>query len=290
MKITCMFCGQEKDASVEHVIPKSIGNNSLTTNNVCKECNDALGATIDDKFVNSFPIKLEREMLGLSGYKGNIPKMLTRGKDSDGNTIVFDKKSGWKYKTEVTETPDGYNIVASSKEEAIKAINERTKRKNISESCKEKMIEKIKNTKLEKRSPSIKMCCSFNASDLEPEFLKIAFEYMNIYYSNLYSQDPVGIHLKEMLNQLKSGNLVNCSPYVNYIDCQQHDKSKYRHLMDIGEVYHLILPDVKDNDKLYIAISLFNNKLCYSVLVSKNASLYPEKSREMIKIHIKQSK
>ena len=122
MKITCIFCGQEKESSLEHVIPEAIGNNSFTTNIVCTDCNSALGATIDGKFVNSFPIEMKRGMLGLKGYKGNIPQVLRRGKDSNGNTIILNKDSGPKYIPKVTEKGNDFSVMANSKKETVQTI------------------------------------------------------------------------------------------------------------------------------------------------------------------------
>ena len=113
---------QKKESSLEHVIPEAIGNNSFTTNIVCKVCNSALGETIDDKFVNSFPIEMEREMLGLKGYKVNVPQVLRRGKDSNGKTIILDKDSGPKYIPKVTEKDNSFSVMANSKEEAEQII------------------------------------------------------------------------------------------------------------------------------------------------------------------------
>ena len=48
--------------------------------------------------------------------------------------------------------------------------------------------------------------------------MKIAFEYMNIYYGDTYKQDPIGNQIKNSLNQFKSGKMADYSNHV--IDVQ----------------------------------------------------------------------
>lgn len=273
LKITCIFCGEEKESSLEHVIPEAIGNNSFTTNIVCTDCNSALGATIDDKFVNSFPIEMKREMLGLKGYKGNIPQVLRCGKDSNGNTIILDKDSGPKYIPKVTEKDNSFSVMANSKKEVAKIIKKKLKRKQVPKEI-GKALKKIENTEVEESRPKINFRYNYNVSNFKLEFLKIAFEYMNIYYGDTYRQDPIGNRLKNILNQFKSGNIADYSKYV--IDVPSKLSTPVMNALKRSKQnIHIILPVIGPNNRLFISILLFNGEFSYSVLVSNHGDAYP---------------
>lgn len=274
LKITCIFCGQKKESSLEHVVPEAIGNNSFTTNIVCTDCNSALGATIDDKFVNSFPIEMKREMLGLKGYKGNIPQVLRRGKDSNGNTIILDKDSGLKYIPKVTEKDNSFSVMASSKKEAAQIIKKKLNRKHVPQKLIDKALKKIKNTEVEESRPKINFRYNYNVSNFKLEFLKIAFEYMNIYYGDTYKQDPIGNCLKNILNQFKSGNIADYSNYVIDVP-NQLSTPVMNALKRSNQNIHEILPVIDPNNRLFISILLFNGEFSYSVLVSNHGDAYP---------------
>ena len=56
----CIICCQKKDVgefNIEHVIPDSSGGD-YKINNVCKDCNNLLGNTVDHDFLKNPLIKL----------------------------------------------------------------------------------------------------------------------------------------------------------------------------------------------------------------------------------------
>ncbi|WP_099044408.1 HNH endonuclease [Leuconostoc citreum] len=266
-----MFCGQKKTSSLERVIPKAIGNKILTTNDVCKECNSALGQTIDRKFLDYLPIAMKRETLGLEGYKGGIPQVLKEGTDSSGNKLKFYKDSDPQYVPKIFSNDNGFNLIANSKNEAIKMSTKSMKRKHISQKIIDTGVQKIQNATLEENNSKIKFSFTVDKSSIEPEFLKIAFEYMNIFYCDTYEKDPIGIALKNILNQLKSGGKSAYSEYVKDIS------SDFKKIIRTEKaIYHRILPIIDSNNRLFIAISLFNREFELFVLVSQNGDNYPE--------------
>ena len=68
----CIFCLEEKEPSVEHIIPESIGG-CLRMSKVCSECNSELSRLVDNPFANSPFIKLYRYMHSIGGKRGKIP-------------------------------------------------------------------------------------------------------------------------------------------------------------------------------------------------------------------------
>jgi hypothetical protein len=60
----CFFCLQERDPSDEHVFPEAIGG-TVTTDRVCKLCNDFLGARVDVCLTDHPTILLKRAEFGM---------------------------------------------------------------------------------------------------------------------------------------------------------------------------------------------------------------------------------
>lgn len=78
----CFFCLHDREPSCEHIFPKAIGG-LLSTDRVCKRCNDRLGAEVDVLLTDHQFVVSERWRLGLAGNSGKVPdavvEMLGKG-------------------------------------------------------------------------------------------------------------------------------------------------------------------------------------------------------------------
>lgn len=75
----CIICNNDKEPSEfskEHVIPESAGS-SYFIDTVCKDCNNLLGRTIDNKFLDNFFVKLYLSKFNIKNKKGKLPKLWT---------------------------------------------------------------------------------------------------------------------------------------------------------------------------------------------------------------------
>lgn len=83
--IICLATDPPTEFTEEHIFPEALGG-TLTTNNVCKPCNDLLGHTVDEPLVNHTLVALIRRNLKLAGKKGKLPNPFehaTLGDDSE---------------------------------------------------------------------------------------------------------------------------------------------------------------------------------------------------------------
>lgn len=273
LEITCMFCGEKKEASKEHIIPKAIGNETLTTNNVCKDCNSTLGATIDDKFVNNFGIQAERSRLSLKGYNGTVPNPLKNGTDEDGNKVTLDKDLNPHYIPNIDDTGYGLEIGTSSAKEAYQIALKKLKRKHIPREKAKEILKNSRVVKSEKIRSKISFERNIDTEDVNLEFLKIAFEYMNKEYGDIYRKDPIGNDLKNILNQFKSGNKVDYSKYLSEIPKEKITLFK-NVMQEKGRNIHLIRFILTKDNKLFVVILLFNGDYSRTVLVSNFGNKY----------------
>lgn len=70
----CIICNNDKEPSEfskEHVIPESAGS-SYFIDTVCKDCNNLLGRTIDNKFLDNFFVKLYLSKFNIKIKKENF--------------------------------------------------------------------------------------------------------------------------------------------------------------------------------------------------------------------------
>lgn len=74
----CIICKEEREPSVEHVFPESIGG-SYEIRTVCKDCNDKLGREVDCKLTDHLYVKIVRNNLRLMGKKSRMPSSFQTG-------------------------------------------------------------------------------------------------------------------------------------------------------------------------------------------------------------------
>ena len=67
----CIICEKEKKPSEEHIFPESIGG-SLKINNICTDCNNKIGRTIDCNLSDSFIVLMMMYLLKIKGKNKKI--------------------------------------------------------------------------------------------------------------------------------------------------------------------------------------------------------------------------
>ena len=88
--IICLNNFEDEFKSIEHVFPESIGG-CITTDRVCKSCNDHLGSFVDSHLVNHWFIQLYRLLYKLPGKNGKLPNPFGEGvlKDDSSQKIRY---------------------------------------------------------------------------------------------------------------------------------------------------------------------------------------------------------
>lgn len=113
-KMRCIFCKLPSDLnkSVEHIIPKSLGNDDhvLKAGWVCDACNNYFARKVEAPFMNSEYGKLSRFEMGIPSRRGRTP--IVSG---------FHFPSGTK--VDLQHTEHGLSFSASTKQDEIKFIS-----------------------------------------------------------------------------------------------------------------------------------------------------------------------
>lgn len=269
-KIKCMFCYKEKESSIEHIIPKSLGNNTLTTNLVCKDCNSKLGDKIDAPFVNNPIFQIKRQQLGLKGYKGKLPNPLSKGKDSDGNTVLYNEKSGFFYEPKIQKSDkDKYLLIANSKKEANHMLEKKKKRGKTDPRILESLFTGIKETKVQKVHPSVSYKFCVNLISLDLGLLKIAYECMYQEFGEKFASDKQAKEIRDVLLRSDIKESINkCQQMIVRVKIKEPEKAKNK------RPHHFIMLLKNDYNQLILVVDLFSESLIFGVLVSNDASAY----------------
>lgn len=91
MKGKCILCLEEKELTIEHVVPESLGGD-LELPALCKKCNSDMGDKVDGPFLNSFEMELPRFVYGIESKNKRVPNPFGNpGNANDGNRFVFNE-------------------------------------------------------------------------------------------------------------------------------------------------------------------------------------------------------
>lgn len=286
MTIKCMICGLLNDESDEHIIPKALGNEKLRTNKVCKDCNSKLGQFVDSPFVNRFDVALIRHSKQIQGQKGKVPFPLSKGTDTNGNTILLDKNFKPRYQPSVKSTKEGFSILGNSKDEILTMGLKKLKRTTSSEKEIESFIQHVEAQEVKKTLPSIKFESPIDLNSSYIEFIKIAYEYIYEILGDEYYNDSIAHRLRTELRKSINAKPINLNGLIEDIPESLSSTWKY-----IQEDYHFLFITINSHNQLIVSIFLFNGTYSHHVLVSNNANKYQlkDKTHTPVFVQIKKS-
>lgn len=270
-KIKCIICEELKESSIEHIIPKSLGNKNLITTLVCKECNSKMGEKIDSPFVNNILIELQRNDLGLKGYKGKVPNPWENGKDSEGNRIRVDDNFKPKLTPNLVDNNTGFLILAGSKEEIYEHGTNKLKRMGASETELNNFKNKVKNTELKDIQAEIHYEFKMFFNDLIPGFLKIAYEVMYELAGEQYVNDKIGKKIQSILNQVINNESVEYEELIFSPSFKSPEDKEVLKRLPNG---HMVIPNKDNHNQIFLTIILFNGLLECTILISREAQKY----------------
>ena len=279
----CIFClnsikelGEKNPFTIEHIIPKALGNSEIKLDCVCKNCNSKLGENIDAYFCNNTVVQLFRQKLSLISYSGKIPNSFAKGKTEDGLTIITDNKFRRKIQPRIVESEDHRHIIidASSKEEAKSITLKKLSRLSISQEQIDKTLSEIDNTIPKKINPVIKYELKMEINRLKLEALKIAYELaiyvLGIKYLNDVEAEKIRIILKKAID----GEYKKDCPDFDFVFYGLNCKESFSFLNSLENKVHFFLI-FKEQKSINVFISLFASQtFSFFIKVSDNADKY----------------
>lgn len=277
----CIFCGKSETEfdskncwTEEHIIPHSLGNETLKICNVCKKCNSGLGTYIDSYFVNHMIVKIIRQGLGLKSQSGEIPNAFKEGKDENGHRIRVDENFHLTTVPYYEQDGNRLRIVAPNEEEAKKIIKTKLLRMGFGEKDIQNALSMVEKTEIHSVCPEIRYDFTIEFNRFFAEALKIAYEYAIYKLGEAYLVDPRAQEIQQYLKSAIDGNMKKECIQPNGVnrlpDCLGEIIKKVS-----GINCHLLIIHRDAENKLVCDVILFMDPmLSYAVLLSDDASNY----------------
>ena len=276
----CIFCQKkekefEKDNmfTEEHIVPFSLGNRILKTNDVCKKCNSGLGTYVDNYVLDNMIIKMLRQIYKLPGQSGKIPNPFSKGKDKDGNTVFLDDSFVPRLQEYKEENGNRIHIVAPSRDKAKTMVKKTLERKGVSKDQIEETVSKIDKMDSKKYQPEVNYELEIDINRFKLEALKIAYEYAIDVLKDKYEKDPKCKEIREILQKGINGEYKEVCPDIPMVS--QMDPTLFKTISRIPFPCHVVMIHPDAQGYLIAQISLFVEEcFSYSVLISEKACDY----------------
>jgi hypothetical protein len=249
----CIFCLQNRPATVEHVFPSAIGGR-LITDRVFEKCNSTLGSRVDAALSDFFPIRNRRAQMGLAGNSGAPPSLyemllgVAQLADNSGRRVrvTFDRVTG-KLETRALHhasdviLPDGSKarqIILDERDadQLPKIIQRERKRHGAPPLAEEQLaaeVEKAKQNVSTIERPSVLMNMSVSFAYLRHAMMKIAYELAFLWLGESYLDDPTAAVLRDAICDSDIASTNNLPGYVgDAAGCEafklwSHDKTHH---------------------------------------------------------------
>lgn len=265
----CIICGTEKDDgefNIEHVIPESAGS-SFTIDNVCKECNNHLGRTVDKKFLENSLIKLYLSKFNIKNKKGKLPQFWTKLPARKNSKIkgipqynpINNQFNGWKYNSTIINSNGSRHLVFDFGDK----IGDVLSKFSDDELDKEKIKEEFRKGNYLEEQQELILNMEINLDDLFFEAIKISYEFASYVLGEEYLDDSFAFEFRRiLLNPSKISENIE-----KYFLRYNFEESIFK------DTLHSIFL-IMDDKSLVVCINLFNC-FAFSVEVSKNLKLIP---------------
>lgn len=277
----CIFCGKTETNfdknnifTEEHIIPQSLGNETLKLFNVCKRCNSGLGTYVDNYFVNNMLVKMIRQNLGLKGQSGVIPNAFTEGKDKDGHRIRVDENFHPTIVPHIEQSGNTIKINAPSKKAAKKMIQKKFSRLNIPENIRKDTLDKLEKVESHFYQPEIQYDLTIDLRRFFLEALKIAFEYAVYKIGEGYLEDPRAKDIQKYLKNAIDGKYKKeCAEFSGVDLLPKEFRGILKNAIKVNA--HLLMINSDAENKLVAEVLFFMEPaLSFMVVLSDDASKY----------------
>lgn len=271
--VKCIICGRLKERSLEHIIPKALGNEALKIYDICRDCNSKLGDNVDVYLTNNFFIEMIRQKLRIPGQSGKTPNPFKDGVDENGNLVRVDQD--FKPHIVPKSTLDGnkLHIVGESKEQVIEMGLKKLKRIKATDSKIQEFLNATNNAPVHESAPKLSYEVEIDIQKLYLAVLKIAYEYAYLKLGKSYYEDPTAEKIRSILYEAVNGKFDKQYEKISF--APQFITDRIKLLSNIQG--HLIIMSPDKGKQLVVNVILFMSEaFSFSVCVSDNAILYQE--------------
>ena len=293
----CIFCIKDREPSCEHVFPLAIGG-TVTTDRVCKPCNDVLGSRVDAALCDFFPIRMRRAELELAGNNKKVPtwyemflgeaKLLGHAADRVVTRINPEtgKLETWQlhHAVDVVE-PNGQKarhitIDARNKDQLPKIIQRERRRHGLLPLSDEQLTDvmnSLQTTTIEQPVISRQLKISF--AFLRHAMFKIAYELAFLWLGEDYLADPLAIRIREAICNPDLSATDDLTAFVGTAE----ECTVINNIWKPHKEHHLAHASVSMNQVLVVCVRIFDIYAAV-IVVSEDPALYLKDKADRAKL------
>ena len=206
----CIFCLVDKEPSVEHVFPESLGG-TFKIQTVCRDCNSRLGTKVDCHLSENWLVQGQRLVLGIKGKSGKVPNPLKSG------TLVDNPNQKLLYILDANGRPERLHAVQSvtrepvdgggekisiridkSEEDRLPGIVNRIRTRAGLPEVSEAEIDALKGSG-SSPPPWMQLNVEVDLVQYQRAVLKIAYELCATWLGERFVDDPHAAHFREVI-------------------------------------------------------------------------------------------
>ncbi|WP_458405214.1 HNH endonuclease [Methanobrevibacter sp.] len=202
----CIICNNQKELhkfNIEHVFPDSAGG-KYKIENVCKDCNNMLGNSVDYDFLKNPLIKLLLISHDIRNKKGRLPrlfknKLLTNNPLIKGTPIYNDRTSkleNVKYETDCETIDDKLHL----RYDSLTPIEEIFAEVDLDNEVKIEILKKLELNDYNDEQIPFKYEANVDLVPIIIECLKISYEFACNVLIESYVEDEIAKNIREVLN------------------------------------------------------------------------------------------
>lgn len=283
----CIICGLEKEASKEHIIPDALGNKKFITYKVCEECNNKLGANVDNYLTDHIIVKIIRKELRLLGKEEQEIKIFpSSATDNSGQKYIF--REDTPIKPPVAELKDGVlHIEAESIEQAINLARKRLKRSGFSNEKIEEIIKDYQCKDIQEYQPTFQLPADVDKGRYLLAGIKIAYEFACEILGDLYREDEIATLFRKELYKAVKVNKKELSSTIDYHILKMYAGLLHKESSELKNIiastrdkivpkprHVCLLHDSADHKLICEVILLFEDIVSFTVMISEDATRY----------------
>lgn len=283
----CIICELQKDASKEHIIPETMGNKKFVTYKVCKDCNNKLGANVDNYLTDYVVIKMVRKELGLLGKDEKEIKVFpSSSPDTNGEKFVF-RNDMPSIPPKVELKGDVLHIEAETVEEAFKLAKKKLERDGYTNERIEEILKNYKAKEPKRYQPVFQIPADLDKGRYLLAGIKIAYEFACEVLGDTYFNDDIAkVFRKELykvanLDKDKLSTGVDYYTIKKYASLLQKESKKMKKRIEpfINKItppprHICLIHDSADHKLICQVILLFQDMMSFTVMLSKDATMY----------------
>jgi len=217
----CIFCLEDKELTIEHVIPEFLGG-SLKVKNVCKTCNSNMGQSFEGIMANSILFDLPRYIHNIKGKSKSVSHPFKADTIiQDGMRVRLNKDLSPYHIPNIKEErlADGSLKISINIDKSDEKDLERIISKKITRHIKEQTpgisgseLAKIANDAVsqipkdiapQSFKPELKYSYAIDLISLRLLYMKIAYETACYHFGDEYLKDKVAKTLRDAINNIE---------------------------------------------------------------------------------------